>query len=127
MKLAILLIALLPDSLVDSNTVDAIEHNKVFHRNNQVLDQWIFWEWGEEFYRVVDWVPAREVKNGVSRYKGGFFLVFHNKYRGGMVVVRSHSFLETETIYDPEVEDRKRYPIETRRLLRDSYGRPYRR
>ncbi len=131
------------EDLVHRVSVDIIEVNQVYQLNDdgtarKGLLQVIFWEWKTRLpretkdeegmvtgvrydacgYVVVDWrkldSPSMYPRGRLGRY----LCIFMDKSSERVVEVSGYSFRETHTLYDPEIDDRKVFPMEFRRKIR---------
>lgn len=107
-----------PETLVDH--VDRIELNHVqsIWDGSETLCQVIYWRWSVEdrCYHVAAW---RTSTSATARFKRDGREWVETR-EDGLVrrEIRSPQFRETWTLHDPELEDRKTYPPELRRGLR---------
>ena len=118
MDLALLLLfGALPTSL-EPEYVDLVEVNHLCDdQARQTLWQVIFWEFSYERseFQVRSWRLVR-TPGMVPRAK---ISVFADEKAGGKIrVIQARSVAETWTQYDPEVDDRGRWPEDKRRGLR---------
>jgi hypothetical protein len=120
--IAMAALALVPHEIVPLDTADLIELNHVYDlEGRKAFDQVILWDWheAEEAFRVVAWrlwkSPAQTPERDWLR--GGYQMLWDDI--NGPRLVRSTSFHETWTQYDPELEDRQLFPPERRRGLAD--------
>ena len=109
--IAACLLALVPHGQPVTDRV-VIEVNSTYdNRGRLVLEQVIFWEFSDRGYRVVAWQLLKSKfqrpVNGVAAWVDG------NRLR----VVRTSQVKFTWTQHDPEIIDRKRWPVAARRGL----------
>lgn len=114
-------LTILPLSDVARESVDLIELNHYFDQEGRlVFDQVIFYDWseGDARYNVREWRLVKNPAQIPSRdwNDGGYRAMWDD---GALVrQVRSKSYRETWTQYDPELEAREVLPKESRRTLR---------
>ncbi len=101
--------------------VDVIELNHLLQPcdGSVILEQWVLWDRCKRTnqYRVVAW---KMYSDGVVRLRkrpGGWELHLRNN-KGKHWYVRAPEFRETFTFKDPEVANRKEWPIDWRRGLK---------
>ena len=121
----ILLIALLTrieNDPILHDSVDVIEVNHCYSEaGEERFTQVIFWRWQNSYpdgrYVVVDWrmIKEKQLLPRRDHRKKCYYLIWwdQNFWRS----VKSISFKETWTQYDPEVDNRKLHPVERRRGL----------
>ena len=125
LAVTLLIATMIPAENVVRDTVDVIELNHFYDKENlkHIFDQYIYWDfdtsrWFGGQHHVVDWRLATGKKNMLPRRAvgGGFVQTFWDKDQ--LREVRSISLRETWTTYDPELAERARFPKEERRGLR---------
>ncbi|MAT51412.1 MAG: hypothetical protein CMK32_09550 [Porticoccaceae bacterium] len=94
--------------------VDLIEINHVCRRDQSQFTQIIIWDWSPTLnqYVVVAWQnsPPEPI---ISRAGGSYQF----RWRLTDQIVRADSYRETWTLNDPELDNRKVWPVERRRQL----------
>jgi hypothetical protein len=120
---AAILIASIPFMDVVVDEVDLVEINHFYDGNGRhVFDQLIFYDWDERAgdHQIVAWRmgktksqrPIRDERDGLWK------TIWHDTQKGDCLRrVNATHFRETRTQYDPELEARKKLPMECRREL----------
>lgn len=111
--LALLAFAASPPELALVDQVDIIELNHLHDaRGHRTFSQWIFWRWNHDCrrYEVAAW---RMAKHPSTWSRGTLRIVDGNHIRE----IRTVSYRETWTRYDPEVVDREFTAPESRQGL----------
>ena len=98
--------------------VDILERNHVYDRSGRhQFSQFIGWRWHDdrESFHVQWWRMDRNVQVQPCLVRPGCVAVFHD----GQVLRRvvAESYRESWTTYDPEIRDRKCWPVAERRGL----------
>ena len=99
------------------NVVDIIELNHKYDDNGKLtFSQLIFWRWDvvDRMFHVASWRMVDE-HHYVRRQGMGFEDREVRDLLHGVVITRAHSYRETWTHYDPELEDKKLFPDDRRR------------
>ena len=121
--LAFLFCSLVPD-YISTDSVDVIELNHVCAVNQNELGGWditrnisqiIFWELapsGE--YRVRDWRMLKDCKKPTYDHTRGRWRCTWADRGLFLWEVSATSYIETFTLHDREIEDRKEWPLENR-------------
>lgn len=110
----------MPQNLVPRDRVDLVEANR-FHDSDGrlVFEQLLFWEWCDRSgsFRIVDWRLNKGAIRPRYDYARGEWLAV---WTDGDTLreVKASCFRETLTQFDPELEDRAKWPQEKRRKLR---------
>lgn len=103
----------------ESVEVDIVEINHYYsgETGDKVFDQFIFWGWDgckcEFFVRSWKFVEAKTTSHTVGTK--GVTVIWLD--RGQVRVIRSKIIHETWTVYDREVEDRAKRPVELRKKI----------
>jgi hypothetical protein len=98
------------------DTVDRIELNHVYSptTGQRIGDYVLFWDWNGDDWEIVDW---RDVTL-TGRWTGcGTYQVMWRDNGGSLRIVTTRQVLETWTLYDREVANRKLLPCRDRRRL----------
>lgn len=112
-----LLLAFLPSSgTITPQHVDTIELNHFINTENgkEAFSQYLYRDFDGYEFVITDWRLAK----GQTIDKNGqyYMMTFMDGQR--LKCVRSESFVETWTDYDPELAEREKLPKEKRKLLR---------
>lgn len=113
--------SLSPDTPVSAETADLIELNHCYNEDGQlVFDQLIFWEWNEDesCYNVAAYRVLRAETNALRFDWNQKEYVASWCDHGLLREIRAPHYRQTWTQYDPELEDRRRFPQEARKGLR---------
>lgn len=118
--LSLLLLAIVPyDSGVEEHTVEQTEINYVYNGEAEwEATQFIWYE--RPYWTVRDWRyletkhSVRKSTFSINHQTGGIRVFFVHPVSGRIVVVKSHSWVESHTQYDREVIAREWLPVEHR-------------
>lgn len=114
LAIAFFVIAVAPQDDIIIDRVDMIEVNRYYDGQGKLIfTQLIFWDYSPsrgEFI-VRDW---RMMKCHMRRWSNGFMWIDE---RDQLRHVRGRTFFESWTQIDPEIENRKKLPVDDRRKL----------
>lgn len=112
-----------PQRIVIPDTVDVIELNHYYDAECKlVFSQWVFWEWDRESaeYRVRDWRLCRDAREGpeFDARRARWRLSLSDASQGyALRRIEAIGFSIVHSQVDRELENRKSWPMECRRLL----------
>ena len=113
-------IGMVPHATLVCDRVDVLELNRVYDESGRpMLTQMIFWDWHERDAQshVVAWRLWKDDAFQPTRdwSRGDYVLLWHD---GELLrEVRASAWRESWTQFDPEMEDRTRFPKSQRRGL----------
>lgn len=113
------LVAAIQTTGFDVVAADAIEINHVCDLDEcrVTFEQVVLWDLIDGQYHVVHWVPLSKCSQ-VHR-RGDYYAIQISPERASnRKIALAPAYLETWTLYDPEIADRELYPVENRRGLR---------
>ncbi len=115
----ILLLSVVPLSEVSFDSVDLIEHNHFYdERGAHVFDQIIYYEWccDTSSFMIIDWRLVKPTNIGIIPQKSDVYSsIWFDSYT--IRKIRSKSYVETWTQYDPELLHRSILPKDDRAEL----------